>query len=262
MIIKLMKMEIRRGYLSMLIWSISISVMIFLIIILYPMVIDIYASMPADIQDLMAQFGGIPDNILEYFATEGAIMMQIFGAIFAALLGFNMIARVEKEKVAEVLYTMPITKYAFYMSKIIVIAMFILIFSVINYGIGYLGFVVANEAIDFGQYITFSTLNMMMYIVIAYLGLFLALILKIGTNSMIAIAIPLPFYIMTLLATLTETAWLKNFKYFSPFTFADPVEILKTAYDFEWISFVIFISLTIISLCVGYILYRKRVSLK
>lgn len=262
MFANLLKMELRRGWLSVLIWSVSVSVMVFLIIILYPMVIDIYAQLPQDVQDLMANFGGIPDNILEYYATEGAIMMQIFGAIFAALLGFNMIARVEKEKVSEVLYTIPVSKWYFYLSKLSAVFIFITAFAVINYVAGYIGFAAVNETFDFGQYLTFTTLNMIMFLVIAYLGMFLALIFKTGTNNLISLVLPLPFYIMTLLATLTDTDWLKTFKYFSPFTFADPVEILKTNYDFEWIPFVIFISLTVITLGVGYVRYKKRVTIK
>ncbi len=262
MLINLLKMELRRGYLAMIIWSLSVSIMVFLVIILYPMVIDIYAAMPPEVQQIMEQFGGIPDNVLEYYATEGAMMMQIFGAIFAASLGFNMIAKVEKEKTSEVLYTMPVSKMTFYLSKIIIIFGFIFAFSVINYAFGYLGFAAVNESFDFMQYFSFSSLNMVMYLVIGYLGFILALILKTGTNSMISIIIPLPFYIITLLATLTNTEWLKRFKYASPFTFADPVEILKTNYDFEWLTFVIFMGVTVIGLAIGYFLFKKRVVIK
>lgn len=262
MFANLLKMELRRGYLSMLIWAISVSLMVYLVIILYPMVKDVYGSMPPEVQQIMEQFGGIPDNILEYYATEGAMMMQIFGAIFAALLGFNMISRVEKEKVAEVLYVVPVSKLKFYLSKILMIFVFVAIFSLVNYGVGYLGFATVNETFDFKQYLTFTSLNMVMYLVIAYLGMFLALVLKVGTNNMISLVIPLPFYIMTLLATLTNTEWLKHFKYFSPFTFCDPVEILKTDYDFEWLAFVIFMGITLLALVASYFLYKKRVSVK
>ena len=262
MFVNLMKMEIRRGYLSMLIWSTCVSLMVFLVIILYPMVIDIYASMPAEVQQIMEQFGGIPDNVLEYFATEGAMMMQIFGAIFAALLGFNMISRVERERVAEVLYTIPVSKMTFYLSKILAIFVFVFAFSFINYVVGYIGFAAVKESFDFMQYFTFTLLNMVMYLVIAYLGMFLALLFKVGTNNLLGIIIPLPFYIVTMTATMTDQAWLKRFKYVSPFTFSDPVEILKTNYDFEWLNFMIFIVLTLISLGIGFILYKKRITVK
>ena len=94
----LLKMEIRRSYKSNLLWSIGVGTMIYLIIVLYPMVKDIYQQIPEELMAIMAQFGGVPEDVLEYFATEGAMMLQLFGAIYAALLGFNLISTFEKER--------------------------------------------------------------------------------------------------------------------------------------------------------------------
>lgn len=253
-------MEFKRNYKGMILWSIGVSVMIFLIIVLYPLVKDIYNQLPPEMAELMEQFGGLPENVLEYYATEVAMLLQIFGTIFAALLGYNMISTVEKEKTAEVLYTLPVSKLSFYFSKLLSLSILISGFSLINYLVGYLGFLSTGEMVDFGQYTLFSTLNLVLYLYIAYLGFFLALLLSATVKNMVALIIPLPLYILTILSSLTDNEWLEKVKYLSPFTFSDPVEILKTDFSFEYISFIIYSLLTIGVLTFGYYLYKKRQS--
>ncbi len=256
----LLRMEIKRNYKSTLIWSIGVSTMVFLIIVLYPLVKDIYAQIPEELMAIMAQFGGIPEDVLEYFATEGAMMLQLFGAIFAALLGFNLISTFEKERVAEVLYTQGVSKKTFYLSKLTLLVIMVTAFTVINGIVGYLGFLSINESFNLGDYALFTLLNGVMYLYIACLGFILALWLDKEFKSMVAIAIPLPLYIVALLSTLTDNDWLKALKYISPFTFSDPVSILKNQDTFEYISFLVFTGLTLVGLFYGYLRYQKRIS--
>ena len=39
-------------------------------------------------REMMESFGGIPENIIEYFATEGGTTLQILGPYFRPLLDF------------------------------------------------------------------------------------------------------------------------------------------------------------------------------
>ncbi|MDX9808085.1 MAG: ABC transporter permease subunit [Acholeplasma sp.] len=256
----LLTMEFRRNFKSTLIWSIGVSTMIYLIIVLYPMVKDIYAQIPEELMAIMAQLGGVPEDVLEYYATEGAMMLQLFGAIFAAMLGFNLISTFEKERLAEVIYTQGIPKKTFYLSKLSLLVIMVLIFTIINAIIGYLGFITIDERFSFGDYMWFSLLNGIMYLYTALLGFILALLLDKDIKSMVAIAIPLPLYILAILSTLTDNDWLKALKYVSPFTFSDPVAILKNQDPFEYISFLVFTGLTLVGLVYGYYRYQKRIS--
>lgn len=256
----LLKMEFRRNFKSGLIWSIGVSSMIYLIIVLYPMVKDIYAQIPEELMAIMAQFGGIPEDVLEYFATEGAMMLQLFGAIYAALLGFNLISVFEKERLAEIIYTQGIQKITFYGSKLFVMTLLIMAFTLVNALVGYLGFVTIGEHFNMGNYVLFSLLNGVMYLYVAALSFILALLLNKDIKSMVAIAIPLPLYILSVLSTLTDNAWLEALKYISPFTFSDPVAILKNQDPFEYISFLVYTGFTLVGLVYGYYRYQKRIS--
>ena len=79
----LVKMEVRRHYVSMITWTITLSLLMFFIVALYPMIEDLYNNMPQQIIEIMESFGGIPTNVLEYYATEAGFLFQVFGAIFA-----------------------------------------------------------------------------------------------------------------------------------------------------------------------------------
>lgn len=256
----LLKMEYRRAIKANLAWSLGVSSMVFLIIVLYPLVKDIYAQIPDELMAIMAQFGGIPEDVLEYFATEGAMMLQLFGAIYAGLLGFNMIAVFEKDRLAEMMYTQGIPKKDFFISKWLVLSLMILQFTLINGIVGYMGFLIIAESFDLGNYILFTVLNGVMYVHIAGLGLILALLTRQSVKSMVALLIPLPLYILALVSTLTDHDLVKALKYFSPFTFSDPVSILKNQDPFEFISFIVFTGLVIIGSIYGYFKYQKRIS--
>lgn len=257
----LIKMDVRKHYVSMLLWTITLSLLMFLIVILYPMVKDIYNSIPEALLEIMESFGGIPADVLEYYATEAGFLFQVFGAIFAVLLGYNLVSSVEKEKTAEVLYTQPIPRRYFYMSRIIVLISFIFIFSLINYVVVYLGFIMTADNMNHGSYLLFSFLNFIMLLYMGFIGMFTAHAVSSQTKSMISIVLPIVLYVIYIVAYATNNEILKTLRYVTPYTFADPVEILKTDFQFEWISFSIYTGLVCLLTYIGYRLFKKRVAI-
>lgn len=251
-------LEFKRSFKGLLVWSFSLGITMYLVIILFPMVKDIYESIPPQFYDILNSFGGIPDTVVEYFATEGAMMLQIFGALFAVLEGFNAINKDEKEKTVESLYSLPYPRRMFFLTKLFKITVSIIIFSLINVICSVLGFISISEAFDVKLFTIFNLLNTVMLLVIGYLGFVLACLLKPNQKNMIAIAIPFPLYIIAIVSTLTNNNILKNLKYLTPFTFSNPVDILKNTFEFEWVSFVIFCGLTCIGLVFSFFRFKKR----
>ncbi|MFA7417359.1 MAG: ABC transporter permease subunit [Acholeplasma sp.] len=257
----LVKMEVRRHYVSMITWTITLSLLMFFIVALYPMIEDLYNNMPQQIIEIMESFGGIPTNVLEYYATEAGFLFQVFGAIFAVLLGYNLVSTVEKEKTAEVLYTQPIPRKYFYMSRVLVLVSFIFIFSIVNYGIVYLAFLTTGDLINHGSYLSFSVLNFVMLIYMGFIGYFIATVVSPKTKAMMAIVIPVVLYVIYIVAYATNNEILKALRYITPYTFADPVDILKSDYQFEWISFSIYTGIVVVTFVVGYRLFKKRTTI-
>jgi ABC-2 type transport system permease protein len=261
-------LEIKRSFKGNMIWSFSLGLSLLLIVAIYPMVEDMMTAITEMLEYLesqnspfiamMEQFGGIPTNAMEYFATEGAMFMQLLGGIHAAIIGFGAINKDEKERTAEVLYVLPISRSKLLTSKILSIAFNLFIFTIIQIALIEIGFLAVAPDTDHSLILSFGLFDYMMFLMIAYMSLGLAMFMKPNQSSLIAIAIPFPFYIMTIIASATNNDILKALKYASPFTFTEPVGWLKSDHVFELANFLIFTGITFIILIASYLRYKKR----
>lgn len=255
----LYKMYVRRHFKGLLGFTFSVSLMIFLIIILYPYVKDMYAAIPAEVMAILDSFGGVPDNALEYYATEGAMMLQLFSAIYASLLGFGLMSLFEKEKTAEVLYTQGIKKRRFYVAMLLALLTNLVIFNTIQAGFGYLGFWLIEEPIDLMLYAYFQGMNLLTLLSIGLLAFFMSVVLKAQTKPMVSLLISIPLYVLTIIASLTDETWIKSMKHISPFTFSDPVVILKDQLTIDTMSLMIYGMMAFIILVISLPLLKKRI---
>jgi ABC-2 type transport system permease protein len=265
---KLFKLEFFRSIKGTLIWSVSIGLSLFLIVLLYPMamelmdalnqMLDYLGSVESQFLELLDGFGGIPENGVEYFATEGAMFLQLLGGIYAAIIGFGIINKDEKEKTLEVLHVLPISRSKILFTKMMNVAFSLLLFTFIQILFIEIGFLIVAHDEDISILWLFGLYDYIMFLMISFLSMGLALFLKPNQSSFIAIAIPFPLYIITLISNQTNNEILKFLKYFSPFTFTEPVNFLKNQSDFELINFLVFVSLTIVVIILSFIKFRKR----
>lgn len=251
-------MDQRRTIKSLIIWALAVGATMWLVVILYPLVEDMYALIPEEFMSFVESFGGIPDNPMEYYSTEGGIMLQILSTIFAALLGYNAMNREEREKTSDSIYTLPISRRQFFIHKMVFITIQILIFSVIVLLFTLIGFIGIGYFENMNSFFLYYGLHTLMLFYIAGFGALLACVVKDNRKSTIAIAIPLPLYLFSLLSTLTDNELLINLKYITPFTFCDPVVILKRASDIDLVSLFLFTGLFLVSIGLAYILFRRK----
>jgi ABC-2 type transport system permease protein len=261
------QIELKRNLKGNMIWSFALGSMILMIVAIYPIVKDMMASLVELMEtmdpsnpffEIMNDFGGIPTSGIEYFATEGAMILQLVGGIYAAILGFNILNKDEKEKTNEVLLTLRISRSKILNAKILAVVTHLFIFTIIQFGLATIGFVVIDEMSQMGTFWVFGLLNYVMFMVIAFIGLFLAAILKPNQSSFISVAIPFPLYIITVIAQATNQEFLKSLKYLSPFTFAEPVGFFKTGNNFEWFNFILFVIISMILTIFAHRLFKKR----
>jgi len=265
---KLFNLEFKRSLKGNLIWSFSIGISLFLIVLLYPMamelmdalnqMLDYLGTIESQFLEMLENFGGIPENGIEYFATEGAMFLQLLGGIYAAIIGFGIINKDEKEKTVEVLHTLPISKFKYLFTKISIVIFNLFIFTLIQVLFVELGFLLVAKDENVSIMWLFGLFDFIMFVMIALISMGLALILKPNQSSFIAIAIPFPLYIITLISNQTNNEILKFLKYFSPFTFTEPVSFLKDQSDFEMTNFIIFVCLTLAVTIFSFIKFRKR----
>ncbi len=251
-------LEFKRSLKSLIGWSLSIGLTMVFVIVLYPMVKDMYSSIPIEYMDFLNSFGGVPNNILEYYATEGVMMLQLFGGIYAVLEGYNAINRDDKEKVVESIYQLPYKRKVFFITKLVRVLLNVFIFSLFNYLLSILSFMIMKESINNTTFLVFNLLNTVLFFVMAIMGFGLANFLKSTSKSMGALGIPLMLYIISVISSMTANDLLKKLRYLTPFSFADPVAQLKNGSSIEWIILLMFIGFSVIIIIFSYLRFRKR----
>ncbi|MDI6453530.1 ABC transporter permease subunit [Peloplasma aerotolerans] len=264
----LYKIEIRRNFKSNMIWSFALGLSLFLIVAIYPMVaemmdalnemLEYLESIDSSFIAMMESFGGIPDNVMEYFATEGALFLQLLGGIYAAMLGFGIVSKDEKENTVEVIYVLPISRAKLLTTKMLSVATLLFIFTFIQMLLTQVGFIIVAPGESHLILWEFGLFDYVMFLMIAYLSMGLAMFLKPNKSPLISIAIPFPLYIITMISSATNNDFLKALKYISPFTFTEPVGFLKEGHGFELINFLTFSALTIIVVILSFKKFRKR----
>ncbi|HHX79915.1 MAG TPA: ABC transporter permease subunit [Acholeplasmataceae bacterium] len=255
---QILKMELKRYFKSLLGWSLSIGIFLYIVIILYPMVKDLYNQLSGELLELLENFGGLPKNEIEYFATEGGMLLQLFGAVYAAFTGFNLISREEREQTTDAVFSLPVSRTSFFFTKLIVAFIQMLLFTIFIMLCSFLGFISISSNLDFSRFFIYMAIYLLLLLVVVLLGMSLACFLKRSSKSAIALVIPLPLYLLTLFSSLVKNDLLKKLKYLSPFTFSDPITYLKLGESFEYISFLVTASISIILTIIGLFLYRKR----
>lgn len=265
---KIFALDFKRGIKSTLIWSIALGLSLFLVIIIYPLfkdmmdainnVIEQLESLDIAFFDFIETFGGIPSNGVEYFATEGAMFMQIAAGMFASLLGFSIIQKDDREKTSEMLYTLPIERSSYLLEKMISVFVQITLFMLIQLVMIAIGFAIVSPGENIRSLFVFGFFDGLMLLMVAYLSMGLSLLLKPGSSTLFPLIIPIPLYIITTVAYMTDNRTLALIRFLSPFTFAEPVGFIKEQSDFEWLNFGIFSVLTIVVIILSFIAFKKR----
>jgi ABC-type transport system involved in multi-copper enzyme maturation permease subunit len=253
----IIRMELRRSLVGLIAWTATVGLSLYLIIILWPMVKDMYAQIPESMKDIMDTFGGIPTTVIEYFATEGGMMMQLFGAIFAAMLGYNTISREERDHTTDSIYTLPVSRLSFYFHKLLAVFLQVVIFSVGIALFNILGFITVGSLDSIGKFLAFMALNTLTFLMIASLGFTLGSIMK-GNIQLIALIIPIPLYIVSVISSLTDNKILEKLRYVTPFTFSDPVAFFKLDFKFEYISLILFTVISAASIFLSSFYFTRK----
>ncbi len=255
---KVLKMELKRSFKNLLGWTLSIGIFMYLILILYPLVKDIYAATSGEIAEILKSFGGIPENEVEYFAMEGGMLLQLFGAVFAAMTGFSIISREEREQTTDLICSLPVSRTSFFFTKLLAASIQVIVFSALITIFCTLGFLSIKTELNLSRFFFYMLIFLILLLMVQGLGFALACFIKHSSKSLIALLIPLPLYILTFISSFSKDNLLKKLKYLSPFTFSEPVSFLKTGDSFEYISFTVFSIITIVFIILALILYRKR----
>lgn len=263
------KFEFKRLLKSCLTWSVVCGLMIALFMALFPTMADM------GIQELVNdKMGALSVDMLKAFNIDaGMDFSDIFNymayviqyiamasAVYGAILGVNALIKEESQGTIEFLYSKPIKRSKIVTTKLLSIILIYFVYIVI---IGAITIIVSLfvkpdnvEIVDL--LINIKTVYMGMFIlglVFMSIGMLISALVKSDKGGIpISIGIFFVSYFLGIIGKLKDSFnWLK---YFSPFDYYAPSEILKDGFEVKFI--IIGICLIIISIISSYFIYSKK----
>lgn len=225
----LFKHELKRGALSLLIWTAAIAGFLGLCVLIYPQM----AAQMSDVTNMFANMGAFSaafgmdrlnfGELLGFFAVECGNILGIGGALFAAFLGIQALAREEKEKTADFLLTHPLSRRRVITEKLVAILCQLLILNAAAVAVTALTVTIIGEKADVEAFALLFLANFLMQVELASITFGISAFLR--RNGLgIGIGLAALSYFMNILANLVEKT--KFLKYFTPFGFADSSSVV------------------------------------
>lgn len=263
------KFEFKRLLKSCLIWSLVCGMMIVLFMALFPSMADM------GMQELVNnKMSGLSIDMLKAFNIDsGMDFSDIFNylayviqyiamasAIYGAILGVNSLIKEESQGTIEFLYSKPIKRSdivtAKLLSIILIYLLYILIIGVVTIAIS---LIVKPDNIDVMDIlINIKTVYMGMFIlglVYISIGILISALSKSDKGGIpISIGIFFISYLLGIIGKLKED--FDFLKYFSPFDYYAPGELLKNGFEMKFI--IIGLSIILVSIISSYLIYKRK----
>lgn len=258
----IVKRELRSNLKSLIIWSLSMLALIFLMVSEF----SAYYNNP----EMAAVLDAMPEALMKAFGFENATLTTPVGFIALAgfyfylmlsvhsiLMGSNIVSKEERDKTAEYMMTLPVSREKILLSKwgaSVISALILLLVTILGIIISMLPYDIGK---NFYEYIglLFIALFMIQMIFIS-LGFLLSSILKRYKHAgKISAGLIMSMYLISIVTGITSKLDFLN--YFTPFKYFEPgVLQIERAFDMKYIviSFVI----TIVAMVVTFVVYPKR----
>ena len=146
--------ELKRGKVSLLIWSCAIAFMLGICVLIYP---EMKTQM-SDISEMFADMGSFSDafgmdkinfgTFIGYFGVECGNVLGLGGALFASILGISALAKEEKEHTAEFLLTHPVSREKVLAEKLLAVFSQIIILNLVSAIVTVLSVLAVGESVD------------------------------------------------------------------------------------------------------------------
>lgn len=252
--------ELRKGRLTLLLWSMGISFMLGICILIYPEMagqMSELSTMFSDMGNFSAAFGMDQLNFGEfkgYFGIECGNTLGIGGAIFASFLGISALGKEEERHTAEFLLTHPVSRETVYGQKLLAVYLQILMLNLI------VGFVTAGTTILIGESLPLKESAILLFahfllqIEIASITFGVSSCLR-SKGIGIGIGLTLILYCINLISNLVQSG--EILKYITPFSYADSASIMGDG-NLKLGNVLCGYSIAVISLLTGLYHYRKK----
>ncbi len=233
--------------------------------LVYPFIMD--EEMMKSIDEMMAMF---PEELLKAFNMDAASISTPFGwvksegfvlaligiAIYASILGGNIVLKEENNKTIEYLASLPIKRSRILTNKIIVSVIYIFALVVVFTIFNFLALLISKGDFDIGQFFLLSFSPLLIAYPFFFINLFISTLFKRNMKT-IGVSLGLVFisYFINLISSLSDKV--EFFKYFSIHTLADTSNIITNT-KLNGFCIVICVILSVIFAVLSYVRYNKK----
>lgn len=225
----LIKHELKQGWKSLLIWTISIGFFVAICVFMYPEmesemegVNDMFSSMGS----FTAAFGMDRLNfgtLIGFYAVECGNILGIGGAFFAALLGISALAKEEKERTAEFLLTHPVSRVRIITEKLASVMLQILIMNIVILLLSIISMAAIDEEIPWNEICLLHLSYFLVQIELAGICFGISAFMRRGGLG-IGLGIATVMYFLNIIANISENA--EFLKYITPFGYAEGADLI------------------------------------
>jgi ABC-2 type transport system permease protein len=263
------KMEVKKGSKPLAVWSIICILLTILFMSMFPSMKDsgmqeiMKAELGAMSPALLEAFNlkDIPDfsKLNEYFAYVFQYLVMA-GYIYAGILGAKSLIKEESEGTIEFLYAQPASRIRIVTSKLLsALTLFFIFVFIMAAASTLISLAMKPETLKVAELLRdmnlfFSSFFFIGLVFMALGFLFSVLVPHLRLAMPVSIGVFFVTYILGILSSMIDS--LKFLKYFSPFHFAVPAEIIRNGFKGTYIV----LSVLIIAVCVSatYFVYGKK----
>lgn len=252
--------ELKRGRISLLIWSAAIAFMLAICVIIYPEM----KSQMGDISAMFADMGSFSEafgmnkinfgSFTGFFGVECGNVLGLGGAFFAAIIGISALSKEEKEHTAEFLLTHPVSRTAVIAQKLFAVFAQITILNIAVAAITAVSIVAIGEDADVKTVFLLFLSYFILQIEIAAITFGISAFIK-GNGLGIGLGIAVVFYFLNIIANLTENT--EFLKYLTPFGYTEGSDIISSGkIEIKYLS--VGLLFTALGITAAFIKYRKK----
>ncbi len=225
-----------------------------------------YAGNP----EMLEIMDSMPPAILEAFQMNAFNLTTVTGffgvcftyfallsSVYAVMLGSDIISKEERDKTVEFALTLPIPRRKLITSKILAAVILCIAFLVIILGASLVSVAQYQPDREFYDFMTLCMVALLiMQMTFLAIGIFLGCAMRRYKRAVsVAVALLLGSFFLSIISGLNEN--LEFLKYFSPFEYFSPSELLNEArIDLTFV--LISVGIIAISIIGGYLTYERR----
>jgi len=221
-----------------------------------PEMLAVLDAMP---RDLLAAFGMLDANLttVSGYLSMAMVFINVTLAVYATMLGHNLVAKEERDKTAGFLMTLPVTRARVLTGKLVAGVLCCVIVLVVTAG-SIIGMLLRYEVdANFSTFFTLVVISgLLIMLMFLSMGMFLgAVTRRHKLSSGVGMGLVFALYIASIVSGLTER--MEFLRYVSPFEYFEAAQLLR---DLSVEPVFLRLSLGVIAVFVAgtYFSYRKR----